>query len=110
MNCSVCEKEIPAGAYFCVWCKNFASSKGIGNKANLLTRLIALLIDPLIAVVLYAAAIFLLSTISKDVAQIGAIFFPICYLIYCFIFLFPKGLTPGKKIMGLQVVNQHTGL
>jgi uncharacterized RDD family membrane protein YckC len=108
MNCPSCNKEIAPDAYFCVWCSAFVPDPGKGKKANLFARWIALVIDPVIAIVLYFIGVGILSSISKDIGLVAAIILPVVYLIW-FLSLLRKGLTPGKKLLGLQVVNCQTG-
>jgi uncharacterized RDD family membrane protein YckC len=108
MNCPSCKKEIVPDSVFCTWCSDFVPSSGQGKKANLLRRWVALVLDVMIPVVLYALAVWIVASISKDLGTIAAIALPIAYLVW-FLSLLRKGLTPGKKLMGLQVVDYQTG-
>src|SRR2546428_10173350 len=108
MNCPSCKKEIVPDSVFCSWCSDFVPSSGQGKKANLFRRWVALTLDVLIPVVLYALAVWIIGSISKDMGTIAAIALPIVYLVW-FLSLLRKGLTPGKKLMGLQVVDHQTG-
>ena len=108
MNCPSCKKEIVPDSVFCSWCSDFVPSSGQGRKANLFRRWVALALDPLIAVVLYLLGVGIVGSISKDWGTVAAISLPIVYLVW-FLSLLRKGLTPGKKVMGLQVVDHQTG-
>ena len=108
MNCSSCKKEIVPDSVFCSWCSDFVPSSGQGKKANLFRRWVALALDPLIAVVLYLLGVGIVGSISKDWGTVAAIALPIVYLVW-FLSLLRKGLTPGKKLLGLQVVDYQTG-
>ncbi|OLB49788.1 MAG: hypothetical protein AUI08_07075 [Gemmatimonadetes bacterium 13_2_20CM_2_65_7] len=108
MNCPSCKKEIVPDSVFCSWCSDFVPSSGQGKKAGLFRRWVALALDPLIAVVLYLVGVGIVGSISKDLGTVAAIVLPIVYLVW-FLSLLRKGVTPGKKLMGLQVVNQQTG-
>jgi len=108
MNCPSCKKEIVPDSVFCSWCSDFVPSSGKGRKANLFRRWVALALDPLIAVVLYLVGVGIVGSISKDLGIVAAIGLPIVYLVW-FLGLLRQGLTPGKKVMGLQVVDHQTG-
>jgi len=108
MNCPSCKKEIVPDSVFCTWCSDFVPASGQGKKASLFRRWVALTLDPLIAVVLYALSVGILGSISKDLGTVAAIALPIVYLVW-FLSLLRKGVTPGKKLMGLQVVDHQTG-
>ncbi|MDP1858699.1 MAG: RDD family protein [Gemmatimonadaceae bacterium] len=77
-------------------------------KAGLFARWVALVIDPLIALVLYFGALALLSSVSGGVAGEAAFGLALLYIIW-FLSLLRRGTTPGKRVMGLQVVRTQTG-
>ena len=110
MNCPNCQKEVLPDAYFCTWCSGFVPVAGRGSKAGLFRRYVALMIDPLLAVGLWFIATGVLGAIfqNEDVVVAVAILFPLVYFVW-FLLLLRKGLTPGKMMLGLQVVNQQTG-
>jgi uncharacterized RDD family membrane protein YckC len=95
-------------SFFCTWCSVFVPSPSKGKKANFFARWVALAIDPLIAIVLYFVAIGIFGSLSEDLGTVVAILFPLGYFIW-FLFLLRKGLTPGKKLLGLKVINHQTG-
>jgi uncharacterized RDD family membrane protein YckC len=45
---------------------------------------------------------------STELGIVMMVLFPLAYFIW-FLTLLRKGLTPGKKLLGLQVVNSQTG-
>lgn len=108
MNCPSCQKEVSPENYFCVWCGSFIPNLSKGKKANLFARWVALLLDPLIAVVLYFIGIGVFGAMSEELGIVAAILLPIFYLVW-FLTLLRQGFTPGKKLLGLQVINQQTG-
>ncbi|QXD17134.1 RDD family protein [Rhodocaloribacter litoris] len=108
MNCPNCHREIAPGVRFCTWCGAFVVAPGKGRKANLFRRWLALAIDPLIGLGLYLIAIVLFGAVSETLGVIMAVVFPLGYLVW-YVSLFRQGLTPGKKLLGLQVVREETG-
>jgi hypothetical protein len=57
MTCPSCHKEVAVDSFFCAWCDRFIPVPEKGTKANLFARWVALMIDPLIAVVLWFVAV-----------------------------------------------------
>lgn len=108
MECPSCKKEINAESFFCTWCSTFVPFPSKGQKANLFARWLALAIDPLIALVLYFIGIGIFGAISKSLGVLAAVVLPFVYMVW-FFKLFKRGQTPGKKLLGLQVVNYQTG-
>ncbi len=110
MNCPSCAKETPPDSFFCNWCNAYIPAPGLGRKAGLFARWVALTLDPLIAVLLYFGGIAVLGgmTGSEDVGVMAAVLLPILYVIW-YLSLMRQGLSPGKKLLGLQVVDQQTG-
>jgi len=66
------------------------------------------MIDPLISVALYFIAVGLFGGMSEDLGAFTAVVFPLAYFVW-FIVLLGQGYTPGKKLLGLHVVNSKTG-
>ena len=108
MTCPSCAKEIGLDAHFCTWCSVFVPNPKAGKKAPLFARWVALMIDLLIALLLWAVATVVLGAISRDLGLLTAFLFPVLYLIW-FLSLLRQGVTPGKKLLGLQVVSAQTG-
>jgi len=99
-QCRDCGKEVTPDMLFCGSCQEYAGSAGQGKKAGPLVRWVALVIDSAIWVI----PAFLVSAISKNLGFV----FAIAYFIW-FLMLLKRGLTPGKMLLGLQVVDQRTG-
>jgi uncharacterized RDD family membrane protein YckC len=108
MTCPGCSKEILPDTYFCNWCGSFVPSPAKGTKPGLFRRWFALVIDPVIAIVLYFLGVSVFSAVSEDLGIAVALILPLLYIGW-FLSLLRQGLTPGKKLMGLQVVDQQTG-
>lgn len=108
MECPSCKKEITAESFFCTWCSAFVPFPSKGQKPNLFARWFALAIDPLIAIILYLIGIGVFGAISKSLGVLAAVVLPFVYMVW-FFKLFKRGQTPGKKLLGLQVVNYQTG-
>jgi len=108
MTCPTCTKEIAPDSFFCRWCDQFVPSPGRGKKAGLFARWLALVIDPMIALTLYFAGIIVFGAFSKDFGLAAAIVLPLLYFGW-FLSLLRKGRTPGKSVLGLQVVDHQTG-
>lgn len=110
MICPACEKENLPDSFFCTWCSAYMPAPQIGKKAGLFARFMALVLDPVIAILLYVGAIAVLGggTGSADVGIAVAVLLPIIYFVW-YLSLMRQGLSPGKKLLGLQVVDHQTG-
>ncbi|MBX3146262.1 MAG: RDD family protein [Gemmatimonadales bacterium] len=109
MICPACNKEISADGYFCQWCAAYLPAQQIGQKASVFRRFVAFALDPIIAVVLYFLGISLIGgMLGPDLGAAAAVLLPIAYFIW-YLTLMRKGLSPGKQLLGLQVVNQQSG-
>jgi len=117
MTCRSCNQEVTPDSVFCQWCSAFLPAPGRGAKANLFRRWVAMAIDPVIAVFMYLAALLVAAVVggvvggeegAAGLSIVLSIVFPLAYFVW-FLTLLPKGLTPGKKLLGLQVVNHQTG-
>jgi uncharacterized RDD family membrane protein YckC len=108
MPCPNCSRETAPESYFCAWCNVLVADGNGGTKAGLFVRFMALVIDPLVAVVLYVGAIALFGSMSADLGALVAVLLPLVYFVW-FLMLLRRGLTPGKKLLGLQVVRAQTG-
>jgi len=107
-QCQTCMKEVAPDMFFCAWCGEYLGASGRGKKANLFARWIALVIDPGIGLCAWLVPTLLLAAISPKLAGLFAVLFPLAYFIW-FLTLLQQGLTPGKMLLGLQVVDQRTG-
>ena len=108
MTCPNCANDVATDAFFCARCSRFTPRPSLGSKANLFRRWLALVIDPLIGVLAWVLASALFGAISRDLGTAMAILFPVVYLVW-FLTLLRNGLTPGKKLLGLQVVQHQSG-
>jgi uncharacterized RDD family membrane protein YckC len=107
-QCELCKKEVSPDMFFCAWCGNYLGCVGNGKKANLFARWVACAIDPAIGFVAWLIPTMLLTAISGKLAMLFSILFAIAYFVW-FLFLLQQGLTPGKLLLGLRVVDQRTG-
>lgn len=108
MKCGNCHREIVSDSYFCTWCDHFLPAPELGERAGLFARFFAASIDPLIGLVVYLLAIGLFGSISPDSGVMTAVIFPFVYFVW-FLTLLRKGKTPGKLLLGLQVVDHRNG-
>lgn len=108
MKCPSCSEQITPDSFYCTWCSAFVPDPSRGTKANVFTRWVALVLDPMIAVVLWAIGFGLADLISTDLGVAVALLFPAIYLVW-FVVLLGRGLTPGKKLLGLRVVHRQSG-
>jgi uncharacterized RDD family membrane protein YckC len=107
-NCHACSKEVGPDMFFCAWRQEYLGANGKGKKANLFSRWIALLIDPAIGLLAWLLPTALFAAASQEAALVFALVFPIAYFILT-LTLFRRGLTHGKLLLGLQVVDQRAG-
>ena len=108
MKCSACSKETSNESLFCTWCSSYVPDGKIGIKANVFRRFVAFSIDPFIPVVGILLGVLVLARISSALAFFVGGLLPIAYAVW-FISKLRKGYTPGKLLMGLQVVDARTG-
>lgn len=115
MNCPSCSKEVVADRLFCNWCEAFIPNKTVGKKAGLFRRWFASAIDPIIVTILYVFfSAILLGVVGNSyhgIAPNTAIAFVIVTLGYVGFLsrLLSKGMTLGKKLLGVKVVEKLTG-
>jgi uncharacterized RDD family membrane protein YckC len=108
MKCQYCQKDIVSDSYFCTWCDHFIPAPEHGEKAGLFARFVAASIDPLLGLISYVLAVSVFAGISKDLGATTAVLFPFIYFIW-FLTLLRRGQTPGKLLLGLQVVGHRRG-
>lgn len=108
MVCPACSKEISVDGFFCQWCNRFVVAPHRGVKAGLFGRWVALMIDPLIAIVVYAGSLLALESVAGEWAGAWAILLALVYVVV-FLLMLRRGTTPGKLLMGLQVVRTTSG-
>ena len=118
MNCDACKAEIAVGSRWCGVCHAFARNPDVGTLAPPIKRLAAIFADLLIPL-LTIWPLFLFSggaglaaeqggMVSRIVASIAMIVAMIVFFAYVgyAVSLFAKGQTPGKKLVGIQVITQ----
>ena len=106
MHCPSCSKEVVADKLFCNWCEAFIPNKTVGKKAGLFRRWLASAIDPIIVIILYVILAAILGAIfGRGIA------FVIVTLGYVYFIsrLLSKGMTLGKWLLGVKVVEKLTG-
>ena len=108
MTCPNCSKETAPESYFCAWCNVLVANVSSGTRAGLFPRFIALVLDPLVAFVLYFGAIAIFGSMSSNLGVMVGLLLPLVYFVW-FLTLLRRGLTPGKRMLGLQVVRAQTG-
>lgn len=112
MNCSSCNKEVVADKLFCTWCETFIPNPQAGTKSGLVRRWFATAIDPLLGIILYFA---IAGILGGAVSELGGgavvstiVMVTIGYGVF-FLWFLSKGMTPGKWILGEQVVEKLSG-
>lgn len=112
MNCPSCNKEIVADKLFCNWCEVFIPNPKVGKRAGLFGRWFATVIDPTIAIILFfiVASIFggAASAISESAIFVTVVIVTLTYGVF-YLWLLSKGVTPGKWLLGEQVVEKLGG-
>lgn len=108
MNCQSCHKEVAADVFFCAWCGEYLGAHRKGKKAGTFRRWVALALDPAIGLAAWLIPTALLTAVVPKGAILFAILCAAGYVIWA-LTLFPKGMTPGKLLLGLQVVDQRNG-
>lgn len=112
MNCPGCNKEVVADRLFCTWCEAFMPNLQAGRKAGLFRRWFASAIDPLLGIILYLIVAGILGgavgVFGKGATSGAIVIVTIAYGGF-FLWLLSKGMTPGKWLLGEQVVEQRTG-
>ncbi len=109
MNCPCCSKEVVADRLFCHWCEAFIPNPSVGKKSGLFRRLLAHIIDPIVATILYS----ILSSIFVGIfghggGGIAIIIVTIGYAVF-FCWFLSKGMTLGKWLFREKVVEKLTG-
>ena len=110
MNCDACKAEIAVGSRWCGVCQAFARNPDVGTLAPPIKRLAAYFLDGLVPFVLFLFSFGVAAVAEQGgmVDGIAGFFFLItqlAYLGYTF-FLFARGQTVGKKLVGIQVITQ----
>lgn len=112
MNCPKCSKEVVADKLFCLWCESFIPNIRSGTKAGLFRRWFACAIDPicalLITLICWAVIGGTIGQISGS-AAVSVLVIGFAAYVVMSLWLLGKGMTVGKWLLGLQVVNKFDG-
>ncbi|MCB2213470.1 RDD family protein [bacterium] len=102
--CAACNAEVAPGSRWCSVCHTNVQDPEAGKLASPAKRLIAYILDLIIPVI----AISMMVGMSEG-SDFGAIFGTILFLAYIVgaIYLFLRGTTPGKRVMGMYVVKEN---
>ena len=88
---------------FCNWCDSYVPDVKSGKKASVFRRFVATVIDPFVILIFYVLVIWTFG------GEMGALIIAIfAYLIFSLWFL-SKGMTPGKWLLGLKVIEKLDG-
>ncbi len=104
MNCPNCRKEVVADRLFCMWCESLIPNPSAGKKAGLFRRWVASAIDPLLVFILYLFGAGAASGLGGGAVLIVTL----AYIVFYF-WLLSRGVTPGKMVLGEQVVEKLSG-
>ena len=106
-TCPNCNKVVIPDKFFCTWCEAFIPKPSVGKKAELFGRLFATIIDPFITVTLCIITAMLLRTAGVNFI-LSFIIANVLYIVLS-IRLLRKGMTAGKRLLGIQVVEKLSG-
>lgn len=118
MNCPSCKKEVVADRFFCTWCEAFMPNPTAGTKAGLFRRWCATFIDPLLGFLLWLIVVMvvggILGTLEQGIFGSGGVTILAIFVVtviygYFYFQMLAKGMTPGKWLLGEQVVNKEDG-
>ncbi|MBI5184053.1 MAG: RDD family protein [Nitrospinae bacterium] len=112
MNCTSCNKEVVADKLFCPWCEAFIPNPQAGKKAGLFRRWFATAIDPILAMIIYLILAGILGGMAGAFGENARIWAIVIVTIadgIFFLWLLSKGMTPGKWLLGEQVVEKLSG-
>src|SRR6266404_9844869 len=118
MNCPSCQKEVVADRFFCTWCEAFMPNPSAGTKAGLFRRLFATSIDPLLGFLLWLIVVMvvggILGTLEQGIFGSGGVTILAIFVVtviygYFYFQMLAKGMTPGKWLLGEQVVTKEDG-
>jgi uncharacterized RDD family membrane protein YckC len=108
MYCSKCATE-SGSTLFCHVCDNYLPDPNTGPKAGLVRRFVAVLLDDALAIGLVLFAVVLIPRSPENgwhstIAIIALVLYAIAFL-GCL----SSGLTPGKALLSIRVVDKRTG-
>jgi len=110
-NCPSCNAEVAPSTRWCVLCRTNVLNQRIGRLASPGKRLGAYFLDLLVPIV----ALFLIFVVGAGAATgteggsgvgvfLGIVLF-LGYIVWA-LMLFAKGMTPGKKLLGMRVIKE----
>lgn len=115
-TCSLCNADIVPGSRWCAICHGNIVNPEIGKLASPIKRLGAYILDILIPITLIVFFTLMASDVDQKAVDEGrtgaapwiALVFLVTILAFCIwsIVLFFNGRTPGKKLLGMQVVKE----
>lgn len=113
MQCPACDKQVPSDRRFCPWCERFIPEPRVGTKAGFGRRLMATILDSVLFWVLFLLVMAVAASAFAAVGDVGGFLFGVFlagigYVIVLLWFL-SRGLTPGKYLVGEQVVDHLSG-
>ena len=106
-TCPNCNKVVIPDKFFCTWCEAFIPKPSVGKKAELFGRLFATVIDPFITVTLCIITAMLLRTAGVNFI-LSFMIANVLHIVLS-IRLLRKGMTAGKRLLGIQVVEKLSG-
>jgi uncharacterized RDD family membrane protein YckC len=121
MKCSACQKEMVADRRFCPWCESYVPNPAIGTKAGIGLRLGAHVVDGLVFAAVLLVSVLVLGALAAGIQGAGgsqgtavgvfllSLFIGFVVYVVVIVKFLAKGLTPGKYLVGEQVVDHLTG-
>lgn len=110
-SCPSCGAEVPAGTRWCGICRSNALGAAIGRLASPAKRLGAYALDvlvPLVAFLVISGIWVLGAYATQEQGSVGGVLglgLFVAYVVWA-LRLFAKGMTPGKKLLGIRVVRE----
>ncbi len=102
--CSSCSAEVAPGVRWCTVCHTNVQAPEVGKLASPAKRLIAFILDLIIPVIALSMLIGM-SESSTFMSILGTLLY-LAYIVGA-IYLFLRGTTPGKRVMGMFVVKEN---
>lgn len=102
--CPACNAEVAPGVRWCTVCHTNVQDAAVGKLASPGKRLLAYILDLIIPVIAFSMLIGM-SESSSFLGVIGFLLF-LAYVVGA-IYLFIRGTTPGKRVLGMFVVKEN---
>ncbi|MCP4969940.1 MAG: RDD family protein, partial [Arcobacter sp.] len=96
--CPSCKNITVPDKLFCIWCETYIPNIKVGKKAEFIRRMSATALDPFL--ILMLCSIIKVNVVCSIVVILYQVFF---------FWLLSKGMTPGKLILGENVVDKLSG-